>query len=63
MEASGCDLSQAIVPCSDAVNTYIKRNGLEGKTIYGTKMAGCMITILVAITTTLSIGSLIAYYI
>ena len=63
MEASGCDLSQAIAPCSGAINTYIKRNGLEGKTIYGTKKAGCVITILVAITTTLSIGSLIAYYI
>jgi len=53
MEVSGCDRGEALRTIADAFKKYSKLHGL--KNIYGINNKGCMITILVAITSTLSV--------
>lgn len=53
MEVSGCDRVEALRAIADAFKKYSKLHGL--KNIYGINNNGCMITILVAITSTLSV--------
>lgn len=53
MEVSGCDRGEALRTIADAFKKYSKLHGI--KNIYGINNKGCMITILVAITSTLSV--------
>ena len=53
MEVSGCDRGEALRAIADAFQKYSKLHGL--KNIYGINNKGCMITILIAITSTLSV--------
>lgn len=52
MEVSGCDREEAFRTIGEAFKKYSKLHGL--KNIYGINNNGCMITILIAITSTLS---------
>lgn len=53
MEVSGCDRTEALQTMADAFKKYSKLHGL--KNIYGINDKGCVITILIAITSTLSV--------
>ena len=53
MEVSGCNEQEALQAMADGYQKYCKLHGL--KNIYGINNNGCMITILVAITSTLSV--------
>lgn len=52
MERSDCNKQEAVKAMADALTKYCKLHGL--KNIYGKNNNGCMITILIAITTTIS---------